>query len=154
MTSLQIQQLRERLRGQGARTHAGKRPGAQKQILLAEDDPAFRYLLASALRRDGYHVVGISSGVDLVDMLLEAVSPESTRPKFDLVLSDIRMPGWPGVEGLARVSGNPDLPPIILFTAFGDAQTHARALELGALTVLDKPFDIDELRELIGDVLN
>ncbi len=99
-------------------------------------------------------MVAIASGVDLVDMLMDVASPELGRPQFDLVLSDIRMPGWSGLDGLTRVAGHPALPPLILFTAFGDAETHERALELGALTLLDKPFDIDELRGLVADVLS
>jgi DNA-binding NtrC family response regulator len=45
------------------------------------------------------------------------------------------------------------MPPFILFTAFGDEDTHQRALEIGALTLLDKPFDIDYLREIVAQVL-
>jgi len=69
------------------------------------------------------------------------------------MLSDLRMPGWPGLEALAKVGQNPGMPPFILFTAFGDEDTHKRALEIGALTLLDKPFDIDYLRELAAQVL-
>jgi len=43
--------------------------------------------------------------------------------------------------------------PFILITAFGDEKTHQRALDLGAKAVLDKPFDLDELRKAIGEVV-
>jgi CheY-like chemotaxis protein len=152
VTLSETQRLRERLRLK-VKDRSGVRQVTSKRILLAEDDPAFRYLLASALRRDGHHVVAVSTGVDLVDALHDALDPELSKVPFDLVLSDLRMPGWPGIEGLARIAGDPSLPPLILFTAFGDGQTHQRALELGALTLLDKPFDIDDLRDLIVDVL-
>jgi CheY-like chemotaxis protein len=136
------------------------RPGAEpaghvepRHVLLAEDDGAFRYLLAQVLRNDGYHVVAVSNGVDLMDILGDSLSSDGTFARFDLVLSDLRMPGWPGLDALAKFGQSPGMPPLILFTAFGDEETHRRALELGALTLLDKPFDVDYLRELVAQVL-
>ena len=123
------------------------------RLLLAEDDGPFRFLLTSALRKDGYQIVAVSNGVDLMDILGDSLSPDGTFAAFDLVLSDLRMPGWPGLEALAKVGRNPGMPPFILFTAFGDEDTHKRALEIGALILLDKPFDIDYLRELAAQVL-
>jgi CheY-like chemotaxis protein len=124
-----------------------------RQLLLAEDDGPFRYLLTSALRKDGYQIVAVSNGVDLMDMLGDSLSRNGPLAPFDLVLSDLRMPGWPGLEALAKVVQNPGMPPFILFTAFGDEDTHKRALEIGALTLLDKPFDLDYLREIVAQVL-
>ena len=123
------------------------------RLLLAEDDGPFRFLLTSALRNDGYQIVAVSNGVDLMDILGDSLSPDGTFAAFDLMLSDLRMPGWPGLEALATVGRNPGMPPFILFTAFGDEETHRRAREIGALTLLDKPFDIDYLRELAAQVL-
>jgi CheY-like chemotaxis protein len=123
------------------------------RLLLAEDDGPFRFLLVSALRKDGYQIVAVSNGVDLLDILGDSLSPDGTLAPFDLVLSDLRMPGWPGLDALATVGRNPSMPPLILFTAFGDEDTHQRALDIGALTLLDKPFDIDYLREIVAQVL-
>ena len=123
------------------------------RLLLAEDDGPFRFILASALRKDGYQIVAVSNGVDLMDILGDSLSPDGTLAPFDLVLSDLHMPGWPGMETLAAVGRNPGMPPFILFTAFGDEDTHQRAIEIGALTLLDKPFDIDYLREIVAQVL-
>jgi CheY-like chemotaxis protein len=124
------------------------------RLLLAEDDGPFRFLLSSVLRKDGHHVVAVSNGVDLIDILGDSLSPDGTFAPFDLVLTDLRMPGWPGLEGLAKVGRMPGMPPFILFTAFGDEDTHKRARELGAVTLLDKPFDIDYLLELVEQVLS
>jgi CheY-like chemotaxis protein len=123
------------------------------RILLAEDDSSLRYLLARSLRNDGYQVVAVASGVDLMDVLSDSLSPSSPVAGFDLVLSDIRMPGWQGLGTLASFRGRSGMPPFILFTAFGDDETHRRARELGALTLIDKPFDIDDLRGLVAQVL-
>jgi CheY-like chemotaxis protein len=131
---------------------SGEEP-SPRHLLLAEDDGPFRFLLAAALRRDGHHVVAVSNGVDLLDILTDSLSPDGTFAPFDLVLSDLRMPGWPGLEALTSVVINPGMPPLILFTAFGDETTHRRAHEIGALTLLDKPFDLDQLRALVLQVL-
>lgn len=124
------------------------------RLLLAEDDGPFRFLLSSVLRKDGYNVVAVSNGVDLIDILGDSLSPDGTFAPFDLVLTDLRMPGWPGLEALAKVGQMPGMPPFILFTAFGDEDTHKRARELGAVTLLDKPFDIDYLLEIVEQVLS
>jgi CheY-like chemotaxis protein len=136
--------------GPGGKTAVPVEP---HHLLLAEDDGPFRFLLTQVLRNDGYHVVAVSNGVDLMDILGDSLSPDGTFARFDLVLSDVRMPGWPGLDALAKVAQDPGMPPLILFTAFGDEDTHRRALELGALTLLDKPFDVDYLRELVAQVL-
>ncbi len=128
-------------------------PGAQR-LLLAEDDGPFRFLLSSVLRKDGYQVVAVSNGVDLIDILGDSLSPDGTFAPFDMVLTDLRMPGWPGLEALAKLGRTPGMPPFILFTAFGDQDTHKRARELGAVTLLDKPFEIDYLLELVEQVLS
>jgi two-component system response regulator (stage 0 sporulation protein F) len=151
VTQAQTQQAVERARSRAAAK--SRSVATPPRILLAEDDGPFRFLLSSVLRKEGYQVVGVSTGVDLLDVLDASVGPEPTCQAFDLVLSDVRMPGWPGLEGLARLGHDPAMPPFILFTAFGDEEAHERAIEIGAVTLLDKPFDIDQLRDLVAQVL-
>lgn len=152
-TTLQDDSASERRSMRKAPSEAPASHLGPHRLLLAEDDGPFRFLLASALRKDGYQIVAVSNGVDLLDLLGDSLSQDGTLAPFDLVLSDLRMPGWLGMEALAKVGRNPGMPPFILFTAFGDEDTHKRALEIGALTLLDKPFDIDYLRELAAQVL-
>lgn len=124
-----------------------------RRLLLAEDDSALRFMLASALRQDGYQVVAVANGVDLMDLLFDSLRRDGAVARFDLVLSDLRMPGWPGLESLAEIRRHRGVPPMILFTAFGDEATHRRAREIGAVTLFDKPFDLDELRETVAKSL-
>lgn len=113
-----------------------------RQVALAEDDDDLRSLLATMLRRAGYHVREFSSGAQL---LLTLVPPARG---VDLVISDIRMPGASGLEVLANLRGGDQTVPVVLMTAFGDRSTHERALELGAAALIDKPFELDELLSL------
>ena len=126
---------------------------AHGRLLVAEDDPAFRYLLASSLRADAHDVVEVSNGVELLDALGGSMSPGWGAGIFDLVLSDVRMPGWNGLDALISLGHGPSLPPVVFITAFGDDELHARALRAGAVAVFDKPIDIDDLRRFVIQLL-
>ena len=123
------------------------------RLLVAEDDPAFRYLLASSLRADAHDVVTVSNGVELLDALGSSMIPGWGASIFDLVLSDVRMPGWNGLDALISLGHGPSLPPVVFITAFGDDELHARALRAGAVAVFDKPIDIDDLRAFVCEFL-
>lgn len=118
-------------------------------VLLAEDDAALRNLLARKLRRAGYGVLEAATGVELIELIVEhALTPLTLgKRSASLVISDIRMPGWSGLEVLGLVRRAEVALPIILMTAFGDAATHASARSLGASAIYDKPVDLDVLVE-------
>jgi len=99
-----------------------------------------RALLAQSLRADGFEVSESPDGMDVLARLASD-DPE----EFDLIISDIRMPGVTGLEFLEGLHEREGFPPTILITAFGDAKTHAEAARVGALAVFDKPFEIEDL---------
>jgi len=124
-------------------------------VLLAEDDGELRRFLKQTFHKDGYRITEAESGEVLLDKLWERAA---SRAGFDLIITDVRMPGFSGLEAL-EVSRHRWTPhgdyephlldtPIIVITAFGDAVVHAHARRLGA-RVLDKPFDVDALRALV-----
>ncbi|MFN8544355.1 MAG: response regulator [Candidatus Binatia bacterium] len=122
------------------------------RILLAEDDVEMRGLIAAALEADGYDVVEAGDGLELLDALEIAASrPRDTR--FQLMISDVRMPGLSGLDVLAALRCAEWTTPVIVITAFGDDDTHAEARELGAMRVFDKPFDLDDLRTAVRQVV-
>jgi CheY-like chemotaxis protein len=124
----------------------------KRRVLLAEDDPDMRRLLAARLRAAGHHVVEASDGVGIVDVIESMVWSEPPDA-FDVIVSDVHMPGLSGLDVLAalRCSGLPT--PVILITAFGDDDVHAEALELGAVAVLDKPIDPQALDAAVMQVV-
>jgi DNA-binding response OmpR family regulator len=122
-------------------------------ILLAEDDKEMRSLLALMLRKEGYQVCECMDGLSLLDMLSSFFLPAEEHENFDLIISDIRMPGVTGMEILMGANELDDFPPIILITAFGDKETHMQAERLGAVALFDKPFDIDEMLEKVRAIL-
>jgi len=125
------------------------------RILLAEDDRAMRDLLAASLRGDGYDVIEAMNGIELLKQIHKIGSSmfEGQPEPLDLVITDVRMPGFSGLEVLECLRDSEWRLPVIVITAFGDANTHHRALELGAAEVLDKPFDLDKLREVVFRVV-
>ena len=122
-------------------------------ILLAEDDEEMRSLLALMLRKKGYRVTECTNGISLLDMLSSFFLPGEEHKNFDLIISDIRMPGITGMEILMGANELDNFPPIILITAFGDKETHMQAERLGAAVLFDKPFDIEELLKKLHAIL-
>ena len=119
------------------------------RIMLAEDDRELRKVLALALRRDGYEVAEARDGNHLRSYLGALLYNKHQADPVDLIITDVRMPGPSGVEMLEWLRGVVWSIPVIVITSFGDPVLHAEARRLGALAVLDKPFDVNELLALV-----
>ena len=122
-------------------------------MLLAEDDPAFRLLIASVLEQEGYEVVEAADGVALLANIEATLALRRERADSFLIVADIRMPGLTGLDVLAILRCANRATPVILITAFGDEATHAEGHELGAAAVLDKPFNVEELRSKVVETM-
>ncbi len=133
-----------------AAVEAARADVAPPRILLAEDDGDMRQLLAKTLRADGLTVIEVGSGTELLDRLASMLL--HGKEGFDLIVSDVRMPGKSGLEVLGGLRRSDWSVPVVLITAFGDDELHAEASRLGA-TLLDKPFELERLRRLIRETL-
>lgn len=113
----------------------------QKRILVVDDEPNIRKVLRAHLRRGGYLVEEAEDGRQALAWL--------NQEAFDLVISDLRMPGLDGMSLLARC--REDFPglPVILITAHGTVDSAVEAIKLGAHDYITKPFDQDELQKVI-----
>jgi CheY-like chemotaxis protein len=124
-------------------------------ILLAEDDPTMRELVATVLRADGYGVLEASDGAELLARIEAAIADPGRRaPPISLLVSDVRMPGMSGLDVLALLRCGHWTTPVILVTAFPEAAVRWEAMQLGATAVLEKPVDIDVLRAAVCRALN
>lgn len=123
------------------------------RILLAEDDRELRALVALTLRGAGFEVVEVPDGSALLEQLASALQPDGRLDRFDLILSDIRMPNFTALDVMVGAQGFIGRTPFVLITAFGDAVTHEQALRLGATAVLDKPIRLDKLCQTIHAIL-
>jgi|GEM_PF-373147 len=127
-------------------------PKPPAHILLAENDADMRDLLARALAQEGYRITECSNGIQLLDHLSGLLDHVPLEP-FDVIISDIRMPGLSGLEILQSLQGNEGLPPTILITAFGDEATHAEARLAGAVVTLIRPFEGEEMLAVVRHAL-
>ena len=114
-------------------------------ILVVDDEPdvelLFRQQFRHDLRADRFTMEFAQSG----DMALQRIT-DAAGVSIILILSDINMPGMSGLELLPKAKAmRPDVP-IIMITAYGDAETKRQALENGAEALLTKPIDFGMLR--------
>ena len=119
------------------------------RVLVAEDDAEMRSLIATALSADGCDVLEARDGRELFEILAAMSPPNPRLEPPDIVVSDIRMPGPSGLDGLALLRESTWSVPVIVITGFGDLATHDEARRLGAAIVLDKPFDLEVLRTAV-----
>ena len=124
-------------------------PAGPWRVIVAEDDRDMREMVASFIAADGYEVIQAADGSELVSRL-EAVAAEPFgRATVAAIVCDIRMPRLDGLDVLAALRCARWTTPVILITAFGDEAVHHEAHELGATDVLDKPFALETLRQLV-----
>jgi CheY-like chemotaxis protein len=127
-------------------------PRAAACIAVAEDDDDMRDIVVGALQRDGHRVIELSNGVQLLLQLAHQYRRYEPHPRIDLIVSDVRMPAMTGLEILRGLRSGRCPTPVILMTAFGDAETRAEAESLGAV-MLDKPLSLADLRREVYRLL-
>jgi CheY-like chemotaxis protein len=112
----------------------------RKRILLVDDEGGLRVTLAANLELEGFEVVEAESGEGAVALL--------QRGSFDLMLSDIRMPGISGAELFQRARRlHPEMP-VVLMTAFALEEVVRGALRGGVFAVVAKPFDVEHISRI------
>jgi DNA-binding NtrC family response regulator len=107
------------------------------RILLADDDEGLRKVIQFKLKKKGYDVVSVADGESAISSLRTA--------RFDLILSDMKMPRVNGIELLAQAKKIQSDIEVIMITAFADVSQAVQAVKLGAFDYLTKPFDDDHL---------
>ena len=113
-------------------------------VLIIDDDAAFRFAMAKALRRGGYAVSEAGSGEEAVDVLSNGEPP-------DVALLDLKMKGIDGLEVLRRCGPIPTS--VIVLTGHGTVKAAVEAMRLGAFSFLEKPVDAEMLKPLLRQAL-
>jgi two-component system, cell cycle response regulator CpdR len=120
---------------------------AVARILLAEDEEALRAFVARALAMDGHEVVATADGGEALDVLTR------DRGRFDLLLTDIRMPVMDGIAlALSAARDYPELT-ILLMTGYADQRERAHGLDALIHDVIAKPFTLAVLRGAVNEAL-
>ena len=114
-------------------------------ILVVDDEPDVESLFRQQFRRDlrsgRFHMEFAPSAPVALERAVEI-----RDPSLILILSDINMPGMSGLEMLPKVRAERPGVPVIMITAYGDAETRRKAIENGAVGLLTKPIDFALLR--------
>src|SRR5580698_4552030 len=117
----------------------------KKQVLIVDDEPNLRKILSAQLSRDGYDVLTAEDGQQGLAILRDH--------HIDLVVTDLKMPKVDGMSLLRQaLAEDPDLP-VVMITAHGTVDTAVEALKIGAFDYLTKPFDKEEVRQIVSKAL-
>jgi DNA-binding response OmpR family regulator len=119
-------------------------PANGTAVLVVDDEPTVREVVAGYLRRDGHTVTEAADGTDAIDLV--------EREHFDLVVLDMMLPGVNGLDILRRIRQLGDMP-VIMLTARSEESDRVAGLELGADDYVVKPFSPRELAARVNGVL-
>ena len=113
------------------------------RILVVDDEGAIRYSISKTLQRVGYQVHTAASGEEALDLM--------KRQDYDVVLTDIRMPGLSGVDLLAKIKERAPDAVVILLTGYASLETAIESLRLGAHDYLVKPSSSQDIRNSVSE---
>jgi DNA-binding NtrC family response regulator len=115
------------------------------RILVCDDEEMIRDPLAAALAREGHEVVAVGDGPAALERL--------TGQRFDLLMTDLRMPRMTGIELLAEARKVRPEMPVVVMTAFATVETAVEAMKLGAYDYVQKPFDVERAMRVVEKAL-
>jgi DNA-binding NtrC family response regulator len=110
-------------------------------VLVVDDHDAARESIADALRQAGYRVEGVSSALEALQRL--------PRAAYDCIITDLQMPGMDGLEFLQRIEPAHRGVAVVMITAHASVPTAVQAMRRGAFDYLEKPFDVDQLEDIV-----
>ncbi|MEM8884137.1 MAG: sigma-54 dependent transcriptional regulator [Planctomycetota bacterium] len=117
----------------------------RNRILIAEDDPGAGEALVTAFEQDGYEVGLATTGSEARERYAEG--------GWDCVLTDVVMPDVDGLTLLKEFLATPKAPPVLVMTAYGSIERAVQAMKDGAYDFLEKPLDLQSLRELVQSAI-
>ena len=114
-------------------------------ILVVDDEENAREGLSKILSKEGYRVETASNGKEAIDNL--------KRQRYDLVITDMRMPLMDGFEVLREIKKMDENIGVIMITAYGEVESYLEAMNMGAFEYINKPVRVNELKRVIAKVL-
>jgi DNA-binding NarL/FixJ family response regulator len=117
-----------------------------KKILIVDDDRDIQVVLSDLVKSEGYDACVAGNG----QAALKKISTHSP----DLILLDIRLPGIDGMSLLEKIRKVDDALCVVMLTGYGDIKDAVKAIKLGAFDYITKPFDNDEIMEIIRFALS
>jgi CheY-like chemotaxis protein len=127
------------------------------RILLAEDDDDIRSSLEDLLRLGGYDVYTVGNGGELLDYLAAWILGDTAENPADVIVTDIRMPGFSGLSILEGLRARGWQLPVVVMSAYGDDEVRERVRRLGAAVFVAKPFEplaVERAVEALADFVD
>jgi CheY-like chemotaxis protein len=118
---------------------------ASRKVLVVDDDPAVRKSIDRVLSSKGYAVITAENGEEAMRKLKEG--------KYDVVYTDIRMPGMSGLEVAEQVKARKPWTPVVIITGYGSDAAEARAKAAGVTSFLHKPLSPEMIEDSARDAL-
>ncbi|MDS1030363.1 response regulator [Bacillota bacterium LX-D] len=116
----------------------------KSKILVVDDQPGIRHLVAEVLEENDYEVTLAANGQEALSVM------HKTKP--EVVLLDMKMPDMNGLQVLQQMNSSGENIPVIMMTAFDEQNLIEQAEELGAKGFLAKPFDINQIIEAVSNI--
>ena len=117
----------------------------RETVLVVDDQPGIRCLLTEVLTNSNYNVVLANNGYDGIQ-LSNKLTPKA-------ILLDMKMPGMSGIDTLKEIKVKNKHSKIIVMTAYGEAELVNNVLAEGAFNYLTKPFDINNIGQIVADAI-
>ena len=118
----------------------------QNNILIVDDEPKICQFLEVLLRREGYRVGSVFNAADALVVV--------EKGPYDLIITDLKMPGMDGFELIGRLKQIRNDIPIIMITGYATVETAVKAMRYGVDDYVTKPFNVEELRKVIARALH
>jgi two-component system, response regulator, stage 0 sporulation protein F len=115
-------------------------------VLVIDDQPGIRRLMAEVLQEDGYNVAIAANGYEALQKVKE-ITPQ-------LILMDMKMPGMDGLETFRELKKLGKAERVIMMTAYGELELVKEAMSLGAYKYITKPFDINLIKTMVIEALH
>jgi len=122
------------------------------RVLVVDDDVDLRSVLADELRAAGYAVIEARTGAEFLDHLADALFSGERAAQPDVIVSDIRLPGFFGLDILECLRHDRWRTGMIVMSAYADRETRERVARLGTSAFFEKPFEIDDLLAAVFDL--
>ncbi len=119
---------------------------ARKSVLFVDDNKEFRKAMRKVFERSGYAFTEACDGLEALALL--------SQNRFDLILSDLRMPNLDGMGLMEELSRQELDVPVIFITAYGDVESYLELMNMGAYDYLNKPFGTEEILSVVGSALD
>ena len=119
-----------------------------KRLLIVDDEETLTFSLYQSfiLSKKDYEVVTANNGEEALKKVQEA--------PFDLLITDICMPGISGFDVIEKVKQQTPNTEIVVMTAYGSSENRENAMQKGARYYIEKPFEIKEIKKIVMDILD